>query len=115
MIRSIRYCADPLFLLVRVSVVHLCILHYEFLISLRYYLMVGARRMALGAVAIACVLMSDRLDVNMLGAVIMALFWQQCGWLAHDFLHHQVDDELWQFPFRDTARVVPGNFTSVMI
>jgi hypothetical protein len=18
-----------------------------------------------------------------------ALFWQQCGWLAHDFLHHQ--------------------------
>lgn len=23
-------------------------------------------------------------------AVILALFWQQCGWLAHDFLHHQV-------------------------
>jgi len=20
----------------------------------------------------------------------MGLFWQQCGWLAHDFLHHQV-------------------------
>lgn len=23
-------------------------------------------------------------------AVLLALFWQQCGWLAHDFLHHQV-------------------------
>lgn len=25
-----------------------------------------------------------------IAGVIMALFWQQCGWLAHDFLHHQV-------------------------
>jgi fatty acid desaturase len=25
-----------------------------------------------------------------LSAAAMALFWQQCGWLAHDFLHHQV-------------------------
>lgn len=24
------------------------------------------------------------------GAILLALFWQQCGWLAHDFLHHQV-------------------------
>ncbi len=24
------------------------------------------------------------------GAVLLALFWQQCGWLAHDFGHHQV-------------------------
>jgi len=23
-------------------------------------------------------------------AFLMAVFWQQCGWLAHDFLHHQV-------------------------
>ncbi|CAG8513994.1 13554_t:CDS:2, partial [Racocetra persica] len=23
-------------------------------------------------------------------AAVMALFWQQCGWLSHDFLHHQV-------------------------
>ena len=23
-------------------------------------------------------------------AIVLALFWQQCGWLAHDFLHHQV-------------------------
>lgn len=25
-----------------------------------------------------------------LGAFMIALFWQQCGWLSHDFLHHQV-------------------------
>jgi hypothetical protein len=28
--------------------------------------------------------------MTMLSAVLMGLFWQQCGWLAHDFLHHQV-------------------------
>ena len=27
---------------------------------------------------------------QLLGAVVLALFWQQCGWLAHDFGHHQV-------------------------
>lgn len=26
----------------------------------------------------------------LLAAGFMGLFWQQCGWLAHDFLHHQV-------------------------
>eukprot|EP01139_Manchomonas_bermudensis_P000067 Amastigsp_a73_2543.p1 type:complete len:428 gc:universal Amastigsp_a73_2543:1297-14(-) len=26
----------------------------------------------------------------LLGAALIALFWQQCGWLSHDFLHHQV-------------------------
>lgn len=27
-----------------------------------------------------------------LAGFLMAVFWQQCGWLAHDFLHHQVFD-----------------------
>ncbi|KAG9306600.1 hypothetical protein G9A89_004797 [Geosiphon pyriformis] len=26
-------------------------------------------------------------------ATIMGLFWQQCGWLSHDFLHHQVFED----------------------
>ncbi|CAN0500914.1 unnamed protein product, partial [Scytosiphon promiscuus] len=52
--------------------------------------MVCSRQMALWAVSVACVVRSDRWDVNMLGAFLMAVFWQQCGWLAHDFLHHQV-------------------------
>lgn len=28
--------------------------------------------------------------VHLLSALLLALFWQQCGWLSHDFLHHQV-------------------------
>ncbi|KAF9367730.1 hypothetical protein CPC16_006081, partial [Podila verticillata] len=33
---------------------------------------------------------------NVLSASILGLFWQQCGWLAHDFLHHQVfQDRFW--------------------
>lgn len=27
---------------------------------------------------------------TIIGGVILGLFWQQSGWLAHDFLHHQV-------------------------
>jgi len=30
------------------------------------------------------------LGYELLSASLVALFWQQCGWLAHDFLHHQV-------------------------
>jgi len=41
-------------------------------------------------VAVFCAVISDSFLVNMVGAIFMALFWQQCGWLAHDFLHHQV-------------------------
>jgi acyl-lipid Delta6-acetylenase / acyl-lipid (9-3)-desaturase len=33
---------------------------------------------------------SSSFVIQMLGAIILGLFWQQCGWLAHDFLHHQV-------------------------
>lgn len=62
--------------------------------SLWYYMNVAIQRMVLGSLSIACVLLSERLDINLLGAVILAIFWQQCGWLAHDFLHHQVGS-LW--------------------
>ncbi|CAM9417760.1 unnamed protein product [Choristocarpus tenellus] len=58
--------------------------------SMGYYAMVCSRQLALWAAAVSCVFFSDSWSVNMLGAVLMAVFWQQCGWLAHDFLHHQV-------------------------
>jgi fatty acid desaturase len=35
-----------------------------------------------------------------LSAMTMGLFWQQCGWLSHDFLHHAV------FPKRDWNNMV---------
>ncbi|KAF9964683.1 hypothetical protein BGZ70_006095 [Mortierella alpina] len=33
---------------------------------------------------------------NIVSASLLGVFWQQCGWLAHDFLHHQVfHDRFW--------------------
>lgn len=42
--------------------------------------------------AFACYLLaaSDSVFAHMAAAIILALFMQQCGWLAHDHLHHQV-------------------------
>lgn len=33
---------------------------------------------------------SDSSGAHFLSAFLLGLFFQQCGWLAHDFLHHQV-------------------------
>jgi acyl-lipid Delta6-acetylenase / acyl-lipid (9-3)-desaturase len=33
---------------------------------------------------------TDSWPIVILAACLLAIFWQQCGWLAHDFLHHQV-------------------------
>jgi len=38
---------------------------------------------------------------------VMALFWQQCGWLAHDFLHHQVFKTR---AYGDMMGILIGNF-----
>ena len=29
-------------------------------------------------------------SATLIAAALVGLFWQQCGWLSHDFLHHQV-------------------------
>ena len=42
------------------------------------------------AVAVSMVMFSDKTSVHIASALLLGLFWQQCGWLAHDFLHHQV-------------------------
>merc|ERR1712160_72457 len=49
-----------------------------------------ASNMVLWAVACAMAYYSDSVLVHIASALLLALFWQQCGWLAHDFLHHQV-------------------------
>jgi len=59
----------------------------------------------LGA-SVACAVMTDNFAVNMIGAVLLALFWQQCGWLAHDFLHHQVFKTR---AYGDLAGIIIGN------
>lgn len=40
-------------------------------------------------------------------AFLLGLFWQQCGWLSHDFGHHQVFDNR---PLNDIAVIFLGNF-----
>jgi len=46
--------------------------------------------MAMWATAVAMVYFSDSFVMHIGSALLLGLFWQQCGWLAHDFLHHQV-------------------------
>lgn len=48
----------------------------------------------------------DSFAMHMLSAAIVALFWQQCGWLAHDYLHHQVFDNRF---IGDLFGIVIGN------
>lgn len=55
-----------------------------------YYAYKIATNSALLALSIYLATGFQSLAVNMVGAVVLGLFWQQCGWLAHDFLHHQV-------------------------
>lgn len=46
--------------------------------------------MGMWATSLAMVAFSDSVFMHIGSALLMGLFWQQCGWLAHDFLHHQV-------------------------
>jgi hypothetical protein len=46
--------------------------------------------------------------VSQFSAALLGMFWQQCGWLAHDFLHHQVfADRKWN----DVLGFLLGNVT----
>mmetsp|Transcript_10084 Transcript_10084/g.14233 ORF Transcript_10084/g.14233 Transcript_10084/m.14233 type:complete len:371 (+) Transcript_10084:90-1202(+) len=55
-----------------------------------YYAYKCLSNLMIWAFGCLCVLKSDSFSVHMFGAFLLALFWQQCGWLSHDFLHHQV-------------------------
>jgi|EP00566_Odontella_aurita_P012105 fatty acid desaturase/predicted heme/steroid binding protein len=55
-----------------------------------YYAYKCLFNMGMWATACAMVYYSDSIAVHIGSALLMGLFWQQCGWLAHDFLHHQV-------------------------
>eukprot|EP01038_Epipyxis_sp_PR26KG_P016254 gene16254-22133_t len=58
--------------------------------SIPYYIYKVSSNLLLLSLAVYLAYASDSFLINMVGALIMGLFWQQCGWLAHDFLHHQV-------------------------
>ena len=74
--------------------------------SLPYYALKVTSNLLILAASIYCATQFDSFGMNFLGAVILGLFWQQCGWLAHDFLHHQVFKTR---AYGDLAGVVIGN------
>lgn len=71
-----------------------------------YYVYKVLTNISLLATAIACAVVSDNFVVNMVGGLILGLFWQQSGWLAHDFLHHQVFKNR---VYGDMAGIIIGN------
>jgi fatty acid desaturase len=55
-----------------------------------FYVYKQVFNLSMWASAMAMMYYSDHTLVHMAAALWMGLFFQQCGWLAHDFLHHQV-------------------------
>jgi fatty acid desaturase/predicted heme/steroid binding protein len=55
-----------------------------------YYTFKVFSNLGLLVLSVMCVIFSSSLFLHVLGAIILGLFWQQSGWLSHDFLHHQV-------------------------
>ena len=55
-----------------------------------FYVYKCVSNQAIWATAIAMVYYSDNTWMHVASAMLLGLFFQQCGWLAHDFLHHQV-------------------------
>jgi fatty acid desaturase len=58
--------------------------------SLSYYAFKVASNLLILSLSIYLVRNYNSFFIHFLAACILGLFWQQCGWLAHDFLHHQV-------------------------
>ncbi|CAM9606295.1 unnamed protein product [Phaeothamnion confervicola] len=58
--------------------------------SLLFYVWKSLSNLAIAIAASAIVVRYDGFAAHMFAAALLAVFWQQCGWLAHDFLHHQV-------------------------
>jgi len=55
-----------------------------------YYAYKMGTNLAMWAASVAMVYYSHSFFVHMASAILLGLMWQQCGWLCHDFLHHQV-------------------------
>ena len=72
-----------------------------------FYLYKCCFNLAMLAVAMSMVYFSASTSVHFASAIVLGLFWQQCGWLAHDFLHHQVFKKR---KYGDLAGVIIGDF-----
>jgi fatty acid desaturase/cytochrome b involved in lipid metabolism len=66
------------------------------------------------AASITIICLTQSLPAVLLSAFILGVCWQQCGWLSHDFLHHQVFETRWLNTFigYSIGNVVLGFSTS---
>ncbi|KAJ3067105.1 hypothetical protein HDU98_009688 [Podochytrium sp. JEL0797] len=73
-----------------------------------YYVYKFVSTFALCAVSAALVIMYGRTSTLavVVAGLFMAVFWQQSGWLAHDFLHHQVFENR---TYNDIVGYIVGN------
>lgn len=72
-----------------------------------FYVYKCSTNLCMLATSIAMVTKSNSVLMHIASALLLGLFWQQCGWLAHDFLHHQVfENRKWG----DIAGLFWGNF-----
>ncbi|KDO27648.1 hypothetical protein SPRG_06919 [Saprolegnia parasitica CBS 223.65] len=71
-----------------------------------FYLYKCVSTLSIALVSAAICLHFDSTSMYMVAAVILGLFYQQCGWLAHDFLHHQVFEN---HLYGDLVGVMVGN------
>jgi len=55
-----------------------------------YYVLKVMTNVSILVASIACIYRSCSWTSLLTSSFLLGLFWQQCGWLAHDFLHHQV-------------------------
>jgi cytochrome b involved in lipid metabolism len=60
-----------------------------------YYTIKCLVNAALLAASITIICLTQSLPGVLLSAFILGVCWQQCGWLSHDFLHHQVFETRW--------------------
>jgi cytochrome b involved in lipid metabolism len=58
--------------------------------SKSYYAYKCSSNLCMWLCAVLMVAFSDSMTTHIISALLLGMFWQQCGWLAHDFLHHQV-------------------------
>lgn len=71
-----------------------------------FYLYKCSFNLGMLATAMAMVYYSDSVFMHIGSALLLGLFWQQCGWLAHDFLHHQVFENR---KYGDMCGLIIGN------
>ncbi|BBN15133.1 protein MpDES6 [Marchantia polymorpha subsp. ruderalis] len=60
--------------------------------SKMYYVTKCVTNFAILAASLAVIAWSQTYLAVLCSSFLLALFWQQCGWLSHDFLHHQVTE-----------------------